>query len=165
MCVVIDSAVWFALGCGNLALKAVQLGRVICAVDYVVDEELLSAPKGSDLRVHGLRVEEVGPKGVAQVAVWGPDHPRLGAADLLSLALAWEHNWRLATHDSELEELAGMVGVPVLCVVDIMEMMARTSILTLADIAIFKRAMFVRKEPYSKRKLRDVERLLKNRNI
>ena len=168
MCVVIDSAVWFKLYCGGLHIKALQLGEQVCSVDYVVRKELL-VPSGETLKQQGLRVEEVGGKSVDQARTWREEYPelKLTVADVFCLALAWERGWRLATHDCRLATLAKSksVGVPVLCVVEVMRMMAEAGILTEDDIRKFKHGMHRNKEPYDKRKLRDVAKTIKTAKL
>ena len=129
MCVVIDSAVWFKLYCGDLHIKVLQLGDRVCSVDYVVRKELLAGPNGNILKEHGLRVEEVSGDGVEESDAWRAEYPDLSVGDSLSLALALERGWQLATRDDLLERLSKAVDVPLLCVVDVLMIMAEAHIL------------------------------------
>ncbi len=164
MCVVLDSNVWFSLYCGDLHLKVLQLGDRVCSVDYVVRKELVSGPNGEVLKEDGLRVEEVSGEGVEKAYAWRAAWPQLSMGDVFSLALAWERGWRLATRDDLLERLAKSEDVAVLCVVGVMRMMAEAGILTEDDIRNFKRGMYVDKGRYDKRKLRDVDRLVRDKS-
>ncbi len=164
MCVVIDSAVWFKLYCGDLHIKVLQLGEQVCSVD-VVREELLASPKGETLTERGLRVEEVSGEGVDRARAWRKDNDDLSVGDSLSLALALERGWRLATQDNLLEKLTKQVSVPLLCVVDVMRMMAEAGILTEDDVRKFKHGMYRNEESYDKRKLRDVAKSIKTAKL
>ena len=152
MCVVIDSAVWISLYAGGMHLSAVRLGTVVCAVDAVV-AELLTMPDGEQLRKHGLRVEEASGSAVQMAYEWRAEDDRLSAADALSLALAHNHGWRLATRDGPLEEMAARVGVHVLHVVDVIGMLAEAELIAEGDIARFKKGMHDAERPYDKRAL------------
>ena len=162
MCVVvIDSPVWIKLYCGGLHIKVLALGDRICSVDHIVEEELLAQPRGVLLREHGLRVESVSGDGVARALGWRAEHPELSVGDSLSLALALEQGWQLATHDALLEGLAERVSVPILCVVDVLMIMAEAGILTEYDIRRFRRRMYEADEPYDTAKLKPVLRIAK----
>jgi predicted nucleic acid-binding protein len=162
MCVVLDSMVWFSLACGDLHLRILELGSVVCSVDRVVEDELIAGPNGAELVANGLSVEEVSGAGVAQAVAWRERYPALSAADVLSLALALERGWHLATQDGDLRTLAEEVGVPLLCVVDVLAMMAQAGLLVDADIARFKYGMYTSERPYDKSKLRQVEKVMKS---
>lgn len=164
MCVVLDSNVWFSLYCGDLHLKVLQLGDRVCSVDHVVREELLSTPRGGVLKERGLRIEEVSGEGVEKAYAWRDRHRDLSVGDSLSLALALERGWPLATRDDLLERLAESVGASLVCVVDVMRTMAEAGILTEGDIRKFKRGMYIQKRPYDKSKLREVAKLLRGQH-
>jgi len=84
--------------------------------------------------------------------------------DVFSLALAWERGWGLATRDDLLERLAKSEDVAVLCVVGVMRMMAEAGILREDDIRKFKRGMYIEKRPYNKRRLREVDRFVRDQS-
>ncbi len=159
MCVVIDSAVWVSLGLAGLHLKALALGRRICSVDAVVEWELVS-PSGEELRQAGLRVEEVDGSGVLQAVAWRAQNELLSQADALSLALAHQNGWRLATRDGPLEQLAKSVGVEVVDVVAVLHMMAEAGLLTVGDIKRFRKAMHDARRSYDSKRLKQLRRLI-----
>ena len=162
MCVVIDSAVWVSLGAAGLHLKAVALGHRICSVDAVVETELLS-PSGEELARAGLSVESVDGAGVQKAMAWRAHNELVSQADVLSLALAQQKGWRLATRDGPLEHLAKSVGVETVDVVGVLHMMAEAGLLTTNDIKRFRKAMHDAGRPYDKTYLKQVRRLLQPR--
>lgn len=161
MCVVVDSAIWFSLHCGELHLKVLGLDRNICSVDVVIDE-LIGNPHGADLVEKGLTVKEVRGEYIERAIQWRAQAPELSVADVFSLALALQENCRLATRDGALERLAGQIGVEVIHVTVILEMMAEVGLLTEADIRRFKKGMHATDRPYDKAHLDRVLKMVRS---